>query len=104
MNINRSVRYVLLMSFDFGLHVVPNTWVYCVCHYVGFLTSISLLFYTVMSFNVVFHHGGEFVRDWVVYYREGSKSIVYNSDVDKWSFFEATRLLADLGIDNSIRL
>jgi hypothetical protein len=48
-----------------------------------------------MSFNVVFHHGGQFVRDWIVYYRGGDVTVVEGLDKDRWSYFEAEGIMTD---------
>lgn len=48
-----------------------------------------------MSFNVVFHHGGQFVRDLIVYYRGGDVTVVEGLDKDKWSYFEVEGIMTD---------
>lgn len=42
-----------------------------------------------MSVGVVFHHGGEFVRDFL-FYKWGKENRFNEIDKDKWSYFEAT--------------
>ncbi|WJX85475.1 hypothetical protein P8452_67922 [Trifolium repens] len=46
-----------------------------------------------MKFDVVFHHGGEFVKDWVLFYRGGSETIIQKQDFDDWSFVKANGYL-----------
>ncbi|XP_058783754.1 uncharacterized protein LOC131658483 [Vicia villosa] len=48
-------------------------------------------------FNVIFHHGGEFVRDGHLFYRGGVETIISDQDYDKWSFCEAVSLVKDWG-------
>ncbi|GAU20631.1 hypothetical protein TSUD_230450 [Trifolium subterraneum] len=49
-----------------------------------------------MTFTVVFHHGGLFVREWVIFYKGGKKKEVVIIDPDKWSYFEAVGHLDDI--------
>jgi hypothetical protein len=46
-----------------------------------------------MKFDVVFHHGGEFVKDWVLFYRGGCETIIQKQDFDDWSFVKANGYL-----------
>jgi len=48
-----------------------------------------------MSIIVGFHHGGSFVKDWVIYYNGGQESVIEVED-DKWCYFEAFGLVKDL--------
>ena len=48
-----------------------------------------------MSIIVRFHHGGSFVKDWVIYYNGGQESVIEVED-DKWCYFEAFGLVKDL--------
>jgi hypothetical protein len=41
-----------------------------------------------MSVTVGFHHGGSFVRDWLIYYKDGVESVI-DVDADKFCYFEA---------------
>ncbi|CAL5199891.1 unnamed protein product [Lathyrus oleraceus] len=45
-----------------------------------------------MRFTVNFPYGGNFVRDYVIYYLGGHEHIV-DIDSDKWSFFETTYIV-----------
>jgi len=48
-----------------------------------------------MSITVAFHHGGLFVRDWLICYK-GDKESVVDIDVDKWCYFEPKGYADDL--------
>jgi len=48
-----------------------------------------------MSITVAFHHGGLFVRDWLICYKGGEESVV-DIDVDKWCYFELEGYADDL--------
>jgi hypothetical protein len=73
---------------------------YCFCrlpfsHFVGTKSivmnvvkmCIFVFFACSMSITVAFHHGGLFVRDWLICYKGGEES-VFDLDVDKWCYFE----------------
>ncbi|XP_058783363.1 uncharacterized protein LOC131658044 [Vicia villosa] len=49
--------------------------------------------------KIIFHHGGEFVRDNFVFYRGGDVLTVHGQDSDTWSFYEAMSLVLQLGFD-----
>lgn len=48
-----------------------------------------------MSITVALHHGGLFVRDWLICYKGGEES-VFDLDVDKWCYFELLGYANDL--------
>ena len=52
---------------------------------------------------VVFHHGGQFVRDYLLYYTGGQEHVVNGIDRDKWCYFEATGILKELGYDDHLQ-
>ncbi len=56
-----------------------------------------------MSVAVVFHHGGEFVSDFLLYYKGGKENRFNEIDKDKWCYFEATGILKDLGYDDHLK-
>lgn len=53
--------------------------------------------------SVVFHHGGEFVRDYILYYTGGQEHVVNGIDRDRWCYFEATGILKELGYDDHLK-
>ncbi|GAU15822.1 hypothetical protein TSUD_236380 [Trifolium subterraneum] len=58
-----------------------------------------------MSLSVAFHHGGHFVRDWIISYKGGEKTVFKRLDPDKWTYFEMTSLVEeDLKISKGYRL
>ena len=62
----------------------------------GFLNkhlSTHALFTYMRLFNVVFHHGGEFVREETMFYRGGMETLITRQDLDRWSYFEAVGLV-----------
>lgn len=46
-----------------------------------------------MSFSWNFHNGDRFVKNCVFYYKGGHERVVKDTDLDKWSFFEAIGIL-----------
>ena len=50
---------------------------------------------SIMSFNLVFHYGGCFFKDYVVYYSGGNEHLV-EIDPDRWSLFEAFGIVKDI--------
>ena len=56
-----------------------------------------------MSVVVVFHHGGEFFKDSLLYYKGGKENRFNEIDKDKWYYFEATGILKDLGYDDHLK-
>jgi hypothetical protein len=57
-----------------------------------------------MSLSVVFHHGGHFVRDWIISYKGGEKTVFKRLDPDKWTYFEITSLVEeDLKVSKGYR-
>ena len=58
-----------------------------------------------MGFYVDFHHGGSFVRDWLISYKGGNETLMERSDEDRWSFFEITGMVKnDLNVNKPYRL
>ncbi|CAJ2652425.1 unnamed protein product [Trifolium pratense] len=58
-----------------------------------------------MSFTIVVHHGGQFVRDWIVYYRGGSVTVIEGINKDKWNYLEAEGIVRKLKYGkNSFRM
>ncbi|XP_058756990.1 uncharacterized protein LOC131630222 [Vicia villosa] len=49
--------------------------------------------------KIIFHHGGEFVRENFVFYRGGDVSTLHGQDPDTWSFYEAMNVVLQLGFD-----
>jgi hypothetical protein len=56
-----------------------------------------------MSVSVVFHHGGVFVRDFLLYYKGGNENLFNDIDKDRWSYFEATGILKEFGYDDHLK-
>jgi len=56
-----------------------------------------------MSVSVVFHHGGQFFTDYLLYYTGGYEHVVTGIDRDKWSYFEATGILKELGYHDHLK-
>lgn len=52
-----------------------------------------------MSFPLVFHHGGKFVKNRILEYKGGIESVISSQDLDRWSYFEASGLVKDLGYE-----
>ncbi|WJX65969.1 hypothetical protein P8452_50574 [Trifolium repens] len=58
-----------------------------------------------MRFSVAFHHGGNFVRDWIICYKGGDKAIFKVKDDDDWGFAEMCSLVEDdLKVSKGYRL
>ena len=80
--------------------------VVCVCvrdEIVRLLTTYVLKKITGMSVAVVFHHEGEFVKDFLLYYKGGKENRFNEIDKDKWCYFEAIGILKDLGYDDHLK-
>ncbi|CAL5197934.1 unnamed protein product [Lathyrus oleraceus] len=48
-----------------------------------------------MNFNLIFHYGDRFLRDYLVYYTLGHEHEV-EIDPDRWILFEATRIMKEI--------
>jgi hypothetical protein len=58
-----------------------------------------------MRFSVAFHHGGNFVRDWIICYKGGDKAIFKVKDDDDWGYAEMCGLVEDdLKVSKGYRL
>lgn len=54
---------------------------------------------------VHFHHGGCFVRDWLVCYKGGEETLVEGIEDDKFSYFEITGMVEnDFKVEKPYRL
>lgn len=84
--VNQCVVDCFLLSLLWG----PKLQFLCLTHFrFVFFCTCS------MSIKVVFHHGGLFVRDWVITYKGGKESMV-DIDNDKWSYFELRGYVKDI--------
>ena len=52
-----------------------------------------------MLFNCIFHHGGEFVRDGVLFYIGGRQTIVSNIDLQTWGMDVIDEIVTGWGYD-----
>lgn len=52
-----------------------------------------------MLFNCIFHHGGEFVRDDVLFYRGGKQTIVSDIDLQTWGMDAINEIVTGWGYD-----
>ncbi|KAL2619339.1 hypothetical protein AAZV13_08G300300 [Glycine max] len=50
-----------------------------------------------MSFSIVIHNMGSWVNEPQLYYKGGEVHVIHGLDVSKWSYFEAMRVLTELG-------
>lgn len=50
-----------------------------------------------MSFSIVIHSMGSWVNEPQLYYKGGEVHVIHGLDVSKWSYFEAMRVLTELG-------
>jgi hypothetical protein len=48
-----------------------------------------------MRFSVAFHHGGQFVRDWMICYKGGERNIFKLKDDDDWGYGEMCGLVEE---------
>ncbi|CAL5188396.1 unnamed protein product [Lathyrus oleraceus] len=48
-----------------------------------------------MEFSLIFHYGGRFDRDCLMYYTGGNEHVV-EINPDRWSLFEATGIVKEL--------
>jgi hypothetical protein len=52
-----------------------------------------------LLFNCIFHHGGEFVRDDVLFYRGGKQTIVSDIDLQTWGMAAIDEIVTGWGYD-----
>jgi len=58
-----------------------------------------------MGFSVNFHHGGRFVRDWLITYKGGNETLKEGLYEDRWSYFEITGIVEnDLNVKKPYKL
>jgi len=61
----------------------------------GDQNGFFIYFMCCMSVTIGFHHRGSFVRDWLIYYKDGVESVI-DIDVDKFCYFEAVVIVDEL--------